>query len=216
MKRCIKKITKSIIGATVIFILTGCSENNEKFKDVNDMISGLENYSAKMNITYISNKGEITYEGEQGASVDGRYRITTTKPEEVESCVIINDGKMIWQYNPRVSSTFSVKANDKKERYELIIFSFIKNYRNSENVKEETEDGKYTVLEANIEGGGKYISSEKLWIENENFTPVKLIIYDDEGKERIREEFSGFDTKPAFEEGYFLPQNKEGEEKEDA
>ncbi|MBR1442844.1 MAG: outer membrane lipoprotein carrier protein LolA [Firmicutes bacterium] len=216
MKGSIKKITKSIIAAAVVFMLGGCGENNEKFKDVNDMIYGLENYSAKMSITYTSNKGEITYEGEQGASSDGRYRIMTVKPEEVERCVIINDGKMIWQYNPRVSSGFSVKANDKKERYELIIFSFIKNYRNSENVKEETQEGKYTVLEADIEGGGKYINSEKLWVENENFTPVKLIIYDDEGKERIREEFSEFEFEPVFEEGYFLPENKEGEEEENA
>jgi outer membrane lipoprotein-sorting protein len=102
-----------------------------------------------------------------------------------------------------------VNSADKPERSELIVFSFMENYVKSKDTSVATaslDDTKYTVMEADIEGAGKYIVSEKLWVSNETMLPERLVIYDSEGKERIVTSFSEFEYNPELAEDEFAPQ----------
>ena len=67
----------------------------------------------------------------------------------------------------------------------------------------KTDESRCTVLEAVIPGENKFTSTEKLWIDNETITPVKLVIYDSEGKEKYVVEYNEFQFNPDFEDGIF-------------
>jgi outer membrane lipoprotein-sorting protein len=160
-------------------------------------------------ITYISGGEETVYKAVQTADNSGKYKMVTYFPEEFKDNAILFDGKMIWQYNPSVEKKISVNSADKPERSELIVFSFMENYVKSKDTSVATaslDDTKYTVMEADIEGAGKYIVSEKLWVSNETMLPERLVIYDSEGKERIVTSFSEFEYNPELAEDEFAPQ----------
>ena len=64
-------------------------------------------------------------------------------------------------------------------------------------------ESRCTVLEAVIPGDNKFTSTEKLWIDNETLNPVKLVIYDADGKEKYIIEYNEFQFDPEFEENIF-------------
>lgn len=179
-----------------IMLLTGCIKSENSYPTIQDKLMAMESYSTDCKLTYISNKGETVYETKQIAAQDGRYRIETQTPEEYKNNVVMFDGKMVWQYNPNLENNkISINPPDKAARREILLFSFIENYVKSKDVGVETaniDESRCTVLEAKITGDNKLLSTEKLWIDNESQNPLKLVIYDEDNKERIVAEFSNF------------------------
>jgi outer membrane lipoprotein-sorting protein len=190
--------------------MCGCSGKRVKeYSSVQDKLMNMQAYRADAEITYLNKDEESVYKAVQTADNSGRYKMVTYFPEEFNNNAILFDGKMIWQYNPNVEKKISVNSADKPERSELIVFSFMENYVKSsdKSVATASLDGaKFTVLEADIEGEGKYIASEKLWVNNETMLPESLVIFDDEGKERIKVAFSDFEYNPELTEDEFTPQ----------
>jgi outer membrane lipoprotein-sorting protein len=175
---------------------------------VQEKLTAMKSYKTNAEITYISNKSENTFSMVQRATGEGLYRLDTTAPEEFNGSVILFDGKMLWQYNPvSPENKVKVSASDKSERTELLLFSFIKNFNTAtgttaEVVKTESR-GKYTVLEAELPEKSQFLTTERLWINNDTTLPEKLVIYNAEGKEKIVELFSDFEYNYAMEENIF-------------
>lgn len=201
-----KRILLSIF---LLITLCGCLAKPKEYASVQDKLMKMQSYRADVEITYISSKEKSVFKAVQSAASDGRYKMVTYYPDNFKDNAILFDGKMIWQYNPNVEKKISVSASDKPERSELILFSFMENYVKSTDTTVSAasiEDTDCTVLEADIEGAGKYISSEKLWVSNEDMTPQRLVIYDSDKNERISVVFTNFEYNPTFEENEFVPQ----------
>lgn len=198
---------------TTLTLLCGCSKsgNISDYDKVHNHLMALESYTADTEICYISNKGENTYTAKQYAQADGRYRLETTSPEEYNGCVLLFDGKMIWQYNPSAGDNkIKVNAPDKPERAELILFNFMENYVKSKDVGIETssvDESLCTVLEAKIPGDNKFLSTEKLWIDNQTLAPKKLVIYDCDSKEKVVVNYNNFEYNCEIEQSKFALQN---------
>ncbi len=200
---------KIILSLFLLLTLCGCSFKANGYATVQDKLINMENYRADVEITYIQKEENTVYKAIQTAANDGRYKMVTYFPENFKDNAILFDGKMIWQYNPNVEKKISVNSQDKPERHELILFSFIENYVKSNDTTvttAKTDGAQCTVLEANIEGAGKYLATEKLWVDNETMFPKKLIIYDTEGGERISVIFNSFEYNCKLEENEFVPQ----------
>jgi outer membrane lipoprotein-sorting protein len=200
---------KIIVMLSAILTLCGCGGRVEGYSSAQDKLMNMQSYRANAEITYISGGEETVYKAVQTADNSGKYKMVTYFPEEFKDNAILFDGKMIWQYNPSVEKKISVNSADKPERSELIVFAFMENYVKSKDksvAAASLDDTKYTVMEADIEGAGKYIVSEKLWVSNETMLPERLVIYDAEGKERIVTNFSEFEYNPELAEDEFAPQ----------
>lgn len=201
---------KIILALSILFCLCGCGKV-KGYASAQDKLMNMLSYRAEIDISYISSDGDSTYTAIQTADNQGRYKLEVTSPENLNGSSILFDGKMIWQYNPNIEQKISINAEDKPERSELNLFSFMENYVKSTDTTVTTakaEETQCTVLEANIEGAGKYIASEKLWISNEDMLPQKLVIYDSEGKERIRVDFNSFEYNAELTEDEFVPQKQ--------
>lgn len=202
-----KKIILLLLA--LLIVLCGCSGRVKGYGSVQNKLMSMQSYKADVEITYLSSQENVVYKAVQTAVNDGRYKMVTYYPDSFKDNAILFDGKMIWQYNPNVEKKISVNSQDKPERSQLILFSFIENYVKSTDTTvttANTDGSECTVLEANIEGTGKYISSEKLWLSNEDMTPKKLVIYDADGKERISVIFNSFEYNCKIEENEFVPQ----------
>lgn len=206
------KTIKKLLLFIMSTLLVGCIKGEviNEYNNIQKKLTNMDSYSSKINVKYISNKGENEYNLFQQAKKNGKYKIETLSPEMVKGNIIIFDGKMVWQYNKNLNSKISIGEKDKLERKEISIFSFLENQAKSNEVAIETantNEGIYTILEANIPGDNKYFNNEKLWVNNETKNPEKLIIYDKDGKERVIVTYEDFKYNPNLEDTLFNIEN---------
>jgi outer membrane lipoprotein-sorting protein len=159
-------------------------------------------------VEYRANKGSNAYETVQHARITGEYRVEVVGPEHVAGSITVNDGSTIMQFNKRVEGRVSVAVEETLERSEIFLTSFIKNYfLNGENAVSvmvaDMEEGVRTVLEATIPGNHPYIASARLWVDNETLLPVKLIVFDPEGTERIIVTYHAFEMNVVLDDALF-------------
>lgn len=206
------KILKKGIFIFLVFFLVGCGNKNngEDYVTIQEKIMNMESYFCEANVKYISNKGENSYDIKQSVKKDGRYLIETISPENVQGNVILFDGGIVWQYNPKLDSKISVGDKDKLERKEISLFSFLENHIKSKDISMQTatiDDEVYTILEAKIPGDNNYFSTEKLWLNNKTKVPEKLVIYDKDEKERVILTFNKFEYNKDFKDEIFNIEN---------
>lgn len=206
------KLLKKSFFILISIILVGCSSkiSGEEYATIQEKFINMKSYSCNANVTFYSNKGENTYNIIQQAKKDGKYFIKTNAPEDVKGNVIVYDGNLVWQYNPEMDSKISIGDKDKMERKEICLFTFLENHIKSKDVTLETskvDDSMYLILEAKIPQKNKYFSSEKLWINNKTKLPEKLVIYDEDNKERVKVEYIEFTYNPQIEDSEFDVEN---------
>ncbi|NLK20649.1 MAG: outer membrane lipoprotein carrier protein LolA [Epulopiscium sp.] len=214
-----KKLKALFLAVTMgCVILTSCAPKKVQkspIEEINDKLMTMETYGCIADLTYISNKGENTYKTKQYYRTTGEYRVEMIAPEEVKGLVTVYDGEKVMQYNPRINGEVIDEIPESKNRNEIFLGVFLKNYLQSEEVTLEVfniNDEEYSVLEAVIPEGGKYLATEKLWVSNKTLEPNKLIVYDIEGKERIIVKYEQFKYNIKLEDRIFrISKSNEGQ-----
>jgi outer membrane lipoprotein-sorting protein len=177
------------------------------YENIKIALTEMETYVSRATVTYISNKNTTTYETIQHAKSNGRYRIEVIAPKEVAGNITMSDGTTIFQYNPNISGQVSTMVKENPERSEIFVTSFIANYLKSEEVSVSVgsfNDNDITILEAAVPGGHPYISTQKLWVDNKTYKPVKLVVYDKDNIERIVVTFTDFEYNVDLDDSLFL------------
>ena len=163
----------------------------------------MEGYTCLATLTRTSNKGEQIYETKQDFKSSGEYRLELLSPDSVKGNYTVYDGKTVCQYNPRLQDKIVRDVPASQQRNELFLGQFMKNYMQSEGVSVETaalDENHCTILEAVIPGNDPAMATEKLWIDNQTLTPVRFVIYDADGTERWRLDYTSFTFNPHFDE----------------
>ncbi len=200
------------IVSALLLAFSGCqkAEPPSAMEQIQQQLLQMDGYSCIATLTRTSNKSENVYETKQDFKTTGEYRLELLSPDTVKGNLTICDGKTVCQYNPRLSEQFRYDIPPSAQRNELFLGQFIKNYMQSEGVGVETaalDESRCTVLEAVIPKNSDALASEKLWVDNETLLPVRLILYDKDGIERYRLDYSEFTYNPDFPENLFtLPE----------
>ncbi len=203
-----------------------------KTEDVVKLVNEFTGYSAKTKVTYYFNDNDIenktikenktinenqitkenkttvqnTFEMSQDGVIDGRYKIVLTAPEGLVGNTTIFDGNSIYHFNSKRSNQTYVSASEYPERVEILLTSFIDNYKNktSEYSKiGELTSGQYIVLEGVIDGSNTYFAKEQLILDSATYKPLKLNIYTSSGEKFVEVEYLEFTYNPNFDEAYF-------------
>jgi outer membrane lipoprotein-sorting protein len=181
-------------------------DSSSGYEKAHKMLADLKTFKAEANVKYISNKNENEYETLQHGKITGEYRVEVTGPEKVSGTVTIFDGKQIAQFNPKLGGKVVVSENESAERSEIFLTSFIKNYFMSNEVSvsaAKLDEAKCTVLEAVVPGGHHFIATEKLWVSNKTKKPLQLVIYDQDGGERIIVTYNTFSYNIDIDDSIF-------------
>ena len=197
-KKALKLTAALLIALAALTLTTACADSGLRgpsseeelsaFERVQMMLMELETYRAIATVEFISNKGTNTYETIQHARISGEYRIEVTAPDHVAGSVTTSDGSQIFQFNSRVNGTVTLMVQETPERSEIFLTTFIKNYLQCNEISvsvADMEEGVRTVLEASVPGEHPYLSTARLWVDNTTLYPVKLVIFDRDGAERI-------------------------------
>jgi len=184
--------------ATVIAFITACSDqglrgpaNPEEistFEQIQRQLMEMQSFRAIATVEFHSNKGVNVYETTQHARMSGEYRVEVTAPSHVAGSVTASDGQQIIQFNSRVNGHVSLLVQETPERSEIFLTTFVRNYLQSDEISvsvADMDEGLRTVLEATVPGNHHYLAISRLWVDNTTLLPVKLVIFDQDGAERI-------------------------------
>ena len=212
----LKKISVTLLLFAVLAFLVGCQSDGLRgpsnasevsiSEQIHRMLFDLQSFRAVATVEYRSNRGVNIYETIQHARITGEYRVEVTGPTDVAGSVTTNNGQQILQFNNRVNGRVSLAVQETQERSEILLTSFILNYKTCQDVSvsvADMDEGVRTVLEANIPGNHPYLSTSKLWVDNETLLPVKLIIFDTNGTERIVVTYQIFEYNIVLEDNLF-------------
>jgi outer membrane lipoprotein-sorting protein len=67
----------------------------------------------------------------------------------------------------------------------------------------DMDEGVRTVLEASVPGNHPYLTLARLWVDNTTMLPVKMVIFDPDGAERILITYHAFEMNVALEDALF-------------
>lgn len=203
-----KKAFSLLLSFALIFAIAACSrkEPMTELESIQKQLAEMEGYTCTATLSRTSDSGEQVYETKQYYKASGEYRLELTAPENVAGNYTIFDGERICQYNPRLDSSITKNVPESQHRNELFLGQFIANYMQSEGVSVETaalDESRCVVLEAVIPGSDSVLASEKLWVDRESLLPVRFVLYDADGKERYKMDYSSFTFNPAFDDALF-------------
>ena len=203
-----QKFFSILLSFTLLFSTAACSreEPMTELESIQKQLAEMEGYTCTATLTRNNSKGEQTYETKQYYKSTGEYRLELTAPETVAGNYTIFDGERICQYNPKLDSSIIKDVPDSQHRNELFLGQFISNYMQSEGVGVEAaalDESKCIVLEAIIPGSDTAVSTEKLWVDRETHLPMRFVIYDANGDESYRMDYTSFTYNPQFDEALF-------------
>lgn len=205
-----KKFLSVCMSLILIAILAACTaKGGEVMSDmerIQKQFLEMNNYACIATVEHISKRGTKSYETKQYYKKTGEYRLEMLAPENIKGIITTYNGKTICQYNPNVENKIRKDLESSEYVDEMFLGAFIKNYLKSEETSiavSKFDKSKCTVLEAVIPGEHKYLSTEKLWIDNETLLPKQLVIYDKDGDERIRVTYGEFQWNAELEDKIF-------------
>ena len=211
-----KKLLAILALFALILTITACADGGMRgpadaeemsaFEQIQRKLMEMQDFRAIATVEYHSNKGVNTYETIQHARVTGEYRVEVTAPAHVAGSVTASDGRQILQFNSRVNGRVNLMTQETPERSEILLTSFIRNYLQSEEVSvsvADMDEGIRTVLEATVPGNHPYLAIQRLWVDNTTLLPVKLIIFDPDGAERVVVTYHVFEYNVTLDDALF-------------
>ena len=191
-----------LIGVILSFTMSlwGCHNQDvgtSRNKSVEGMLQNLKNYEADVSITFTKNKDKSNIKMNHVYNQEGKYQMTITEPKRLKGYTVVCDGEKVAEYNPIIEKSMEIEVSPL--RNQLLFGTFLHNYltNNAPQAIEEELDGKnvYTIT-VPIEGGFKYMATEKVWFDAKTTYPIKMEIYDAEGSLTIQIEFENFEYNP--------------------
>jgi len=211
-----KKLSLLMILIFILLFVTSCSEQRlpgpsspeemSASEQIHRMLFEMQTYRAIATVEFHSNKGVNVYETVQHARATGEYRIEVTAPAHVAGSVTASDGRQIFQFNSRVDGRVSLLVQETPERSEIFLTSFVRNYLQCEEISvsvSDMDEGVRTVLESTVPGNHPYLAITRLWVDNETLLPVKLIVFDQDGAERIVVTYHVIEFNVELDDGLF-------------
>lgn len=171
----------------IAFTFYGCSHFNKvSLHAAGSFFKELKQYESEVTVTFLKDKQPNEMKMKQVASMSGTYEFTVIEPEHLKGAKVSCDGNQITEYYPSLNKAVEVKGS--KAQNEILLTSFVSRYLTNENIKEQEVqlNGKaINTYEMPIEGDFKYLSKEKLWLDESSQLPLKMEIYDDTGNVTI-------------------------------
>ena len=183
---------RSIIALAVILMMTlsSCGKGNHSdYSKVYESYGDIKNYAATVKVTTNPGTDESVYTANQYYVAPDLYRIDYTS-EGMENTSSVLKGNKLYFKGPDGNVT-EFNGYVPHEKYYVFITDFMERYIKTEKAKNNPK-GKKTVLELKENRNDPQRASMKLFINNKDYSPEKLVTYNDSGDEVIVVEFKNF------------------------
>ncbi|WP_333861297.1 germination lipoprotein GerS-related protein [Clostridium sp.] len=196
-----KKLILGIMSFALIIFFSSCNKNTKNTEEIIYYLKDLNSYSCNVNISIKNSKEEIKYSGKQFYHVKYGNRLELGKDEIIfykQDKVVakrIGNGS-ICNYNKNFDSLFKFCFIN---QYISLIYTNEKIENSFQNINNQ----QYQIIHLDIPGNNKNISKAELYVSTKNSTPTYLIIYDSDGKERVKVQYTEFKANPELGKDVF-------------
>ncbi|WP_243186843.1 germination lipoprotein GerS-related protein [Clostridium muellerianum] len=197
--------SKLLILTTMFFLffllLSGCKDNGISSEKIINNLKNLDSYSCDIDMKIENDKQVVNYKGKQFYDKRYGYRFELENNRIMiykDNSIVVKDLKNGFKYSTDKNFDSVFKLSFVGEYIGLI-------YTN-EKIKVSTKiinNKKYEVISLDIPGNNKNISKADLYVDSQNDKPGYLIIYDWNGKEKIKVEYSKFDFNTKLDKSIF-------------
>lgn len=167
-----------IIFLIFYYIFSGNGNNNFKKSNkeiIENILSDKFSYTAESKIIIYSNKNQNEYIVKQEENENHSYQEITSKGNLQGLIIEYADNKLMVKNTKLNLEKIYEECKEITNSY-LFLKTFIKEYKESDNVGEYEEDDNNIIVEIELKNPTKYIKYKKLYIDKSSGNPSKLII----------------------------------------
>ena len=202
-----KKTFAVFIAFVLMITLSACGRKikHDSYKNIYERYNNISSYVADAELTVKSNLTTNTYGIRQYYLSPNYYKTEITSPESLKGTgYSFYNGKVVMYSGD--GNVFSLYDYIPEDRSYIFINDFFEAYYKSEDAFVETTDSltnDYTVLKNILTDDNPMRHSQKVWINNKDFTPEKLITYDMDNNEIMSVRFKTFKLNESIEKDLF-------------
>lgn len=188
-----KRLILMGIWLVIVWTFYGCNTQKNTSSTANDFFKNLKQYEASVTVTFLKDKQPNEIKMKQVAKIDGTYEMTILEPEHMQDVKMVCDGEKVIEYYPSMNQGIEQKMSTAQN--EILLTNFATRYLTNENIKEQEvqlNGKKMITYEIPIEGNFRYLSKEKIWLEEKSLKPVQMVLYDEEGNITIEVIYNEF------------------------
>ncbi len=197
-----------LVFVIVIICITSCSKPSlkEKYYNAHKEIMKIESYETTAIIYDPNNSKDQVYKFKQVFKYPNKYRLEVIKPESLAGNNTMYNGKTAWIQHNAINQIWKMDDFNQSQEQLMFIGYFLQNYINSQNTTHYSHElkGKNSiVITTELPGGNPNLFSQSLWINEEDFTPLKLDIKDNKENVKFEVYYEDFKLNPVLEESLF-------------
>lgn len=193
-----KNILVGLVAIIVMFSATSCEKptNEEAYYKAQKHFNNLNSYKCTVDIVIKEEGGNNNYKAKHVYKKPEKYLTEVLEPQESLGIKTIFNGCNTWLYHPKIDQSILVKNSKGFLDKNMFLGYFLKISLTSEYIKLDSEvldNREYIVVSVEIPGNNVYRKSEKIWIDKNNFTPYKLLVFNSDGEATIEVFYSNFE-----------------------
>lgn len=195
---------KRLILLLSIFLLVGCGKTNEKdvIKNLTKKINNLDSYALKGSMEIYNEEDTYTYALETIYKKDNLYRVTLINQNNNHEQVILKNTDGVYVVTPSLNKSFKFQSewpNNSSQAY--LLQSLIKDMNNNGKVKKNNNG--YVITSKVNYPNNPDLTTEEIYV-NKKLEFEKVIVYDNEGKTKIKVIFKDIDLKKKLDKEEFI------------
>ena len=151
--------------------------NNTTSQEIVDYILNISSYEAKIDVEIISNKNRNKYILKQQYIKPNTNIQEVIEPSNIEGVKIIKNGENLKLENTKLNLTTFFENYKCVAENNLDLSSFIKDYKENENVNWE-EENNAIVMKVDLSNSNRYNKTKVLFVDKNTGDPIKMEIKD--------------------------------------
>lgn len=207
-----RRIIYCIILLTCL-LLAGCGQGDtgKSLEQVKEELSKINTYTCDVVMKVTNNRSTMVYKLKHYYKSPDKYRIEVIEPAEMKGQTTISNGTLSYIYHPEIKQ-YLVTEKFLDSFSHSAFFSFFKDELIAgypiDISWEKTDSMSYFVGSMCIPGEQSYRDKEKIWIDALRMIPVKIEIYDRDGKRMVEVLYKNFKTNPMLDDKMFEIEKK--------
>lgn len=201
-----KKILMILSVAFMLFVLTGCSNDDKKtvLNKVSKKIDNAKGYKLDGVMELINNEDSYKYDVSVSYKKDDDYRVSLRNKTNNHEQIILKNEEGVYVLTPALNKSFKFQSKWPYNNSQSYLLQSVVNDMKTDNnlTMEINDDGYIFTSKVNYKNNSKLVK-QNVYVDK-NYEIKEVRVLDDEDNVMIKVKFNHIDFKAKFDDDYFI------------